>query len=243
MTDYVAGRIPVLACLEARKRAPRKLYLLESGRGLEPIRQAAQGIPIETCPRRDLDERAQGLVHQGVVLEAAPLPVHNADAWIRAESLPAQALIVVLDGVEDPHNFGAIVRSAAAFGAQAVLFGKDRAAPVSPAAVKSAAGGMEYVDLVRAANLVRALEALKQHQVWVAGLDADGATPLSAVDFEGRWAVVIGSEGRGMHRLTRQACDWVVHIPMPGPLSSLNASVSAGIALAAYAGRLPQCPA
>ncbi len=230
-SDYVYGRLPVLECLRARKRPARKLFLLRDAKGFGEIQKAAARIPVETCTRAGLDKLTHGGLHQGVVLEAGPLPVIALADWL--EACPAKdAIAVLLDGIEDPHNFGAIVRSAAACGAGAVVFAKDRAAPLSPAAVKSAAGGMEYVTLVRVTNLVRAIDTLKQSGFWIAGLDPDSEQLLWEADLTGRIALVIGSEGKGMRRLVRERCDHRLRIPLKGPITSLNASVSAGIALA-----------
>lgn len=230
MADRIIGRIPVLECLRARRRAPRRLYVLSGAKGLEEILAAAAHVPVEERPRIQLDQLARGAVHQGVILDADPLPLYRLEDWVRQE-FPSEVIVIVLDGVEDPHNFGAIVRSAAACGARAVVFGKDRAAPVSSASMKSATGAMEYVDLVVAANLARALELLKQSGFWVAGLDACGDKRLWDADLKGRVAIVVGSEGRGMRRLVAERCDFTVSIPLTGPITSLNASVSAAVAL------------
>lgn len=230
MADRIIGRIPVLECLRARKRAPRRLYVLSGAKGLEDILAAAGDLPIEERPRAQLDQLAGGAVHQGVVLDADPLPLFRLEEWARRK-FPSDAVVVVLDGIEDPHNFGAIVRSAAACGAIAVIFGKDRAAPVSPASMKSATGAMEYVDLVVAANIARTLELLKQAGFWVAGLDAHGEKRLWEADLTGRIALVVGSEGAGMRRLVTERCDFTVSIPLTGPITSLNASVSAAVVL------------
>lgn len=227
----VVGRIPALECLRGGKRKPRRLYLLESGKDLETIRAAAKGVSIETRNRKDLDSLSGNVVHQGVVLEADPLPVLSVEEWLPS-LVGNDAVAVVLDGVEDPHNFGAIVRNAAAFGANAVIFTKDRAAPLSPAALKSAAGAMEYVDLVRATNLSRALAALKDANFWIAGLLPNGKDNLWKTDLTGRIALVIGGEGKGLRRLTAENCDFQVAIPLAGPLESLNASAAAAVALA-----------
>lgn len=226
----VTGRIPVQEALRAGKRKAHCLYYLESGEGLEAIFEAAASIHAEACDRDTLDRLAEGLPHQGVVLDAEPLPIRRAEDWT-AKTFPRDAIAVVLDGVTDPHNFGAIVRSAAACGACGVVFAKDRAAPVSTAATKSAAGGMEYVDLVQATNLARALDLLKKAGFWVAGLDEDGDRLLWETDLTGRIALVVGSEGEGMRRLTRERCDFVARIPLDGSLPSLNASASAAVAL------------
>ncbi len=231
MSDRVVGRIPVLECLRTRKRAARKLFLLESAKGVRAIREAAARIPVEECARRDLDDLADGVVHQGVVLEADPLPVVPLADWVK-RTLPSDAVVAILDGIEDPHNFGAIVRSAAACGACAVVFAKDRAAPISPASVKSAAGAMEHVDLVRAGNLARGLDMLKTAGFWIAGLEADAPQLIWEADLTGRVGLVIGGEGKGVRRLVRERCDFLVRIPLSGAITSLNASVSAGIALA-----------
>jgi 23S rRNA (guanosine2251-2'-O)-methyltransferase len=229
--DWIPGRIPALECLRARKRKPHKLLLLQGAKGLETLREAARDIPVIERTRVELDQILPDALHQGVLLQADPLPVENADAWTRRH-FPPDCVIVALDGVQDPHNFGAIVRSAAACGAHAVLFGKDRAAPISPAAVKSAAGGVEYVDLVRASNLVRSIEALKEAGFWIAALDAHGPKPLWDADLTGRIVLLIGSEGKGIRRLPAERCDFRLSIPLSGPITSLNASVSAAIALA-----------
>ena len=164
-------------------------------------------------------------------MEAPPLPVLTLQDWL-SKPLPADAMVVVLDGVEDPHNFGAIVRTAAACGVLAIIFGKDRAAPLSSAAVKAAAGAMEYIDLVQVTNISRALEALKKAEFWVAAFAEDAEKTLWEADLRGRIALVLGSEGQGIRRLVREHCDWRLRIPLPGPITTLNVSVSAAIALA-----------
>jgi 23S rRNA (guanosine2251-2'-O)-methyltransferase len=226
----VAGRIPVLECLRAGKRPARRLFLLEGGKDLGAIRHAARLIPVQTCNRQQLDRMTNGATHQGVVLEADPLPLHDLKDWL--PHAPADALLVLLDRIEDPHNLGAIARSAAACGATALVFGRDHAAPLSLAAVKAAAGALEYLDLVQVSSLIRAVEALQGAGFRVIGLDADAEADLWAVSLGGRAAILIGSEGEGIRPLLRQRCDTLARIPIRGPITSLNASVSAGIALA-----------
>lgn len=230
-SEYVYGKIPVLECLRAGKRPARKIFLLHGSKGLEEIKRAASGVPKKICSRDELDELTEGSLHQGVLLEAGALPIRTASEWL--PSVPTKdAIVILLDGIEDPHNFGAIVRSAAACGACGVIFTKDRSAPLSPAAVKSAAGGVEYVDLVRATNLVQTIDLLKRDGFWIAGLDPDSDKLIWDVDLTGRIGLVVGSEGKGMRRLVREHCDHLVRIPLEGPITSLNASVSAGVALA-----------
>jgi len=229
--EKVVGRIPVLESLRAGRRAPRRLFVLRGAAGLEDIRAAA-AIPVEEVTREDLDRLAPGLVHQGVVLEVDPLRVFELRDWLEKKPLAAGDFLIVLDGIEDPHNFGAIIRTAAACGAAGVLFGKDRAAPLSPAVFKAAAGGIEYVDLIQVTNLARSLRQLKDAGFWVAALEANAEQILWDADLRGRMALVIGGEGRGIRRLVRENCDLEVRIPISGPITSLNASVSAAIAMA-----------
>lgn len=233
MAEWVAGRIPVLECLRAGRRTPYRLCALDGAKGIGDILKAARGLPVEPVDKRTLDKLVPNQVHQGVVLEAAPLPRADLRAWI--ETAPADALALVLDEIEDPHNFGAIVRSASAFGAHGVVFGVHRSAPLSVAAQKAAAGAMEYVDLIEETNLAQALDTLKQAGFWVAGLDAEGDVSLWDADMKGRVALVVGNEGRGLRRLVRKHCDYLARIPIGGPISSLNASVSAAVALAEWA--------
>lgn len=229
--DRIYGRQPVLECLRAGRRRAYKLYLLQDARGIEAIVAAAASVPVEHCGRRDLDRLTDDGTHQGVVLEVDPLPVASADSWDLG-LLPQEAIVVVLDGVEDPRNFGAIARSACAFGALALVFGKDRAAPLSAAACKSAAGALEHLTLIQATNLVRAIDRLKESEFWVYALDADADGALWRTNLRGRVAIVIGAEGKGVRRLVREHCDSALSIPLSGPIASLNASTAAAIALA-----------
>ncbi|MBP8132406.1 MAG: 23S rRNA (guanosine(2251)-2'-O)-methyltransferase RlmB [Candidatus Hydrogenedentes bacterium] len=228
--EIVYGRNPVLECLRARRRAARRLLLLRDAKGLDALIEAAAGLSIAYAARQELDRFAGGGAHQGAVLEAEPLPVLELRDRLAAET--GHALFVALDGVEDPQNFGAIVRSASACGASAVIFTRDRAAPLSPAMVKAAAGAVEHVPLVRVTNLVRAIETVQGAGFWVSALDAAGDKLLWDVDLTGRTMLIIGGEGKGVRRLVRERCDHLLRIPITGPITSLNASVSAGIALA-----------
>jgi 23S rRNA (guanosine2251-2'-O)-methyltransferase len=229
--ELVTGRIPVLECLRARRRPAKKLYLLATGKGLDELREAARSIPVVNATRDELDRISGEQMHQGAVLQAGPLPLVDLSVWLERDLGP-QPFCAVLDEVEDPHNFGAIVRSAAALGAGAVIFGKDRAAPLSPAALKSAAGAMEHIPLIQVVNIARALDDLKKANFWCAALDAVADKDLWHADLKGRTAIVIGNEGDGLRRLVRETCDYTLRIPIAGPITSLNASVSAALALA-----------
>ena len=167
-------------------------------------------------------------------VESSSLPrvcLGAAPRWLPRAAAP-DAFLVILDGIEDPRNFGGIVRSAVAFGAAGVLFTKDRAAPVTAATAKAAAGALEYIDLVRVTNLVRALKQLQDAGFWSAAFDASATQALWDANLGGRMALVIGSEGKGVRRLVLDHCDLRLAIPIGGPITSLNASVSAAVALA-----------
>ena len=230
-SDLVFGRNSVLECLRAGRRRAQVLHLVAGGEDLNAIREAAHGVTIVETSRAELDRLTKGGVHQGVVLEANSLPHYDLKTWL-AKPIAKDAVAVILDGVTDPHNLGAIARSAVAMGAAALILPEDRAAPLTPAAVKAASGAMEHIDLIRVTNLSRAIGQIKEHEFWIAALDPEGEKTLWEADLGGRIGLVIGSEGSGLRRLVRESCDFAVRIPLPGPIPSLNASVSAAIALA-----------
>lgn len=230
-TEMVPGRLPALACLQAKKRSVKKLYLYKNSQTAAEFEGFLPADKIVYADKQQLDNLTGGILHQGVVLHAEALPLLCLEDWLIRHDRP-DCVLLVLDCIEDPQNFGAIVRSAAACGASGVLFQKDRAAPVSPAAVKAAAGGMEYVDLIQVTNLTRSLQQLQESGFWTAGLDGEAKTTLWSADLTGRIALIIGNEGAGIRRLVLKQCDFQLAIPLSGEVASLNASVAAGIALA-----------
>jgi 23S rRNA (guanosine2251-2'-O)-methyltransferase len=176
-----------------------------------------------------LDRLARGGAHQGVIAEARDsdrLDVHDLIA--RARGAP---LLVVLDGIEDPHNLGAILRTVDAAGADGVVRQSRRAAPLGGAAAKSSAGAVAHVPIAEVVNIARALETLKAAGIWTVGLAGDASKPYDEIDFTLPTALVVGAEGGGLRRLVRERCDWLVSIPMHGHVDSLNVSVAAGVAL------------
>jgi len=194
-------------------------------------------LPPQIAGREDL-ERAlpPGAVHQGVALLVEPLPTADLEAVLPAEG---PAVVVALDQVTDPQNLGGILRSAAGFGALAVVT-QDRHAPgVTPALAKAASGALEAVPLVQVNNLVRALEDLKKRGFWVVGLDAEADEPLSALDAGPRVVLLLGAEGAGLRRLTKETCDFLATIPLQGPVASLNVGTAAAIGLYELLGRGP----
>lgn len=214
-----------------------RLYLAD---GKVPPRSAAElfsrardaGIRVEKLPRERLDSLAEGGVHQGVVAELrqyayADLP----DLLEAAQEKGEPALVVLLDGIQDPHNLGAIVRSAHALGAHGVVIGKDRAAQVTGAVSKASAGAIEHVPVARVVNLSRALEELKEAGLWTVAADPRGTQELWEAKLDGPLAVVVGAEGAGVRPGVLEHCDFRLRIPMAGKVGSLNASVSAALVL------------
>jgi 23S rRNA (guanosine2251-2'-O)-methyltransferase len=171
------------------------------------------------------------VTHQGVVAEVLPLAPWSEDDLVGALGDAKAPLILALDGVQDPHNLGACLRTADACGALAVVVPKDRAANLSPVVSKVAAGAAETVPLVTVTNLVRTLKLLKEAQLWVTGTDAEAPVTAAEVDFTGGTVLVMGAEGGGLRQLTRQTCDYMVRLPQLGAVESLNVSVAAGMLL------------
>ena len=198
-------------------------------------RAAADGLPVETVDRATIDRMLPAdAVHQGLAARVEPLPEPDLEDQLDALADRPQATLLLLDRITDPHNVGAILRSAAAFGAAAVVLTERHAAPESGSLAKAASGALEHLPLIRVGNLARALEAIKAAGFWVVGLAADAERPLAAVIEPGRIALVLGAEGEGMRRLTRERCDLLARLPTGGPISQLNVFIRnrcAGMAL------------
>lgn len=211
-----------------------RVWLRTGNRRLHSLEEqlASAGISVEHADDRSLDKLAGKVRHQGVVAEFHPrAPIDEKGLETLIEHSPESALLLVLDGVQDPHNLGACLRSAAAAGATAVVIPSNRAAGLTPAVRRAAAGATEVVALAVVTNLARCLRMLADHGLWRIGLEAGSPHSLFDTCLAGPLALVLGGEERGLRRLTREHCDQLVHIPMPGAMESLNVSVSAGIAL------------
>jgi 23S rRNA (guanosine2251-2'-O)-methyltransferase len=191
-----------------------------------------QGITLERLSREQLDDKVQGR-HQGVVAEVRPGELKWDETALNQllDSLDQPALLLVLDGVTDPHNLGACLRSADAAGVHAVIVPKDNAADLTPAVRKVACGAAEVVPFVRVSNLARTLEGLKQRGIWLFGAAGEADKTIYNNDLTGPMALIMGSEGAGLRRLTREVCDYLVKLPMAGSVSSLNVSVATGVCL------------
>jgi len=233
--SYVFGLHAVAALLESSPARVRALYVQRGRRdqrmGTLVEAARAQGVRVETADKRWLDRRAEGS-HQGVLADCHDLALSDEkDLEARWPTMRQPVLLLVLDGVADPRNLGACLRSANAAGVDAVLLPRRRSAPLNAAALKTAAGGAEDLLLVEVANLARRLEWLKDQGVWVVGTAADAADNWIQADVAGNCAIVLGGEGDGMRALTRKTCDQLVRLPMRGSVQSLNVSVAAGILL------------
>jgi 23S rRNA (guanosine2251-2'-O)-methyltransferase len=224
----LSGIHPVAEALRAGNPLDRVLVAQGAGgpRVQEIIDLARRAsIPVRFEPRSALDRLAGSSAHQGVVALSAARKYADIDAAAGAE------MVVVLDGVEDPHNLGAIMRTAHAAGAGSIIIPERRAAGLTDVVAKAAAGALEHLPVVRVTNINRALEDLKERGFWIYGLDERGAEDYSRTDYSSPAAFVLGGEGKGLHEQVRKHCDLLVRIPMAGKISSLNVSVAAGVVL------------
>jgi 23S rRNA (guanosine2251-2'-O)-methyltransferase len=231
--DVLYGRNSVLEALRAGRKVSRVL-IADGSHGLDNLVAEARRrrIPFEIHDRRELDRRA-GDHHQGVIAEADPFTyAHPDDLLASAEEHSETPLLLALDSLQDPQNFGTLLRTAQAVGAHGVLVPEHRAVGVTPAVSNASAGAVEHLRVARVTNLARSLGQLKSRGVWVYGLTVDADTAYWDVDLSGPLALVVGSEGSGLGRLVREACDVLVRIPMAdGAIQSLNASVAGSLVL------------
>jgi len=228
---------PVRELLRAGGEGIAELWLAEGagrGRAFDELTRLSRrtAAKVRTAPRQKLDRLAGSQAHQGVVAVVSDYRYRDLDELIAAAGASGEPpLLVLLDGVEDPQNLGAIVRSAHALGAHGVVIPRDRAAGVTPAAAKASAGAVEHCPVARVVNLTQTLERLKGLGIWSVAADAEGERPLPEVDLTGPVALVVGGEGRGVRPLVKRTCDHIARIPMAGQVASLNASVAAAIVL------------
>ena len=230
------GIHPVREALRAGR--PLEKVLIAKGAGGPRIQEIvdlcrAQSIPVRFEPREALDRASRGVSHQGVVAFGAARDYADLDAAIADAKL-----VVVLDGVEDPHNLGAIIRTAHAAGANAVIVPERRAAPLTETAARAAAGALEYLKIARVNNISQCLERLKHDAFWIYGLDERGGEEYDHVEFGQPTAFVLGGEGKGLHQGVQKHCDVLIRIPMAGAVSSLNVSVAAGVVLFEWSRRV-----
>ena len=242
--QYIYGIHAVDSLLRQNPKTVQRLWV-QQGRDDKRITALLelaqnQGVPVAREPKNDLDEMVKGR-HQGVVAETLNTPVHGevhqanllqeADLMRLVEEKDGPMLILVLDGVTDPHNLGACLRSADAAGVDAVVVPKDKSADLTPTVRKVACGAAEVVPFARVTNISRTLGSLKERGVWIFGTAGEAEKSIYDNDLSGSMALVMGAEGAGMRRLTREHCDFLIKLPMAGSVSSLNVSVATGICL------------
>ncbi|MEA3377559.1 MAG: 23S rRNA (guanosine(2251)-2'-O)-methyltransferase RlmB [Chloroflexota bacterium] len=237
MREALYGRNAVYETLRARRRDFYKLSLAEGIRETDIVDQIVHlaqqaNVPIESVDRQALD-RFGNFSHQGVVLEASEYPYSSLDQMFElAQSDDEPPLFLLLDLLKDPHNVGSLLRTAEAVGVHGIVIQRRRAVDITPTVVHTSVGAVEHLRVAQVTNLVRTLGWLKDQRVWVAGMEAvRGAQRYDRADLSGSLAVVVGSEGKGMRRLVRERCDFLVQLPMRGAITSLNASVAGSVVL------------
>jgi 23S rRNA (guanosine2251-2'-O)-methyltransferase len=226
----IYGLNPVLEAIRAGRAVAVAVTERPAGRVLDVVKLAEErGVAVRRVSTEVLHHMTGGRAHQGVAAEVEGLPEHTVSELVReAAGIP---LILVLDGIEDPQNLGAILRTADAAGVDGIVRQTRHAARLGPAAAKSSAGAIAHVRIAPVVNIARALEELKGAGVWTVGLASDAERLYTEMDFSGPTALVVGAEGTGLRRLVRERCDWLAAIPMAGRVGSLNVSVAAGVAL------------
>lgn len=232
--EAIAGIHPV----EEALRSGREIRAIHLSESIDPSKlrsivagAAERGIPIQRSGRDELDRLAAGRLHQGVVAVASILRYATLDTVLARAAKSPPPLIVVLDQVQDPQNFGAIVRTAETAGSHGVVVAGRRAAPLTGAVARASAGAVEHLPVARVPNLANAINLLKKNEIWVVGVDLDGETMWTRFDYTLPVALVFGGEHRGIRRLVSEYCDVRVRLPVRGRVASLNVSVAAGIVL------------
>jgi 23S rRNA (guanosine2251-2'-O)-methyltransferase len=236
--EWIYGRNPVEEALAAGRRTASEIVLPAYFAGeddqIARIRDEAlsRRLIVRTMERDRLDKLTRYGHHQGVALKTTGYPYVGFEEILRKVEADENALIVVLDHLEDPQNVGSILRSACAVGAAGVIIPEDRACGITPAVVRASAGGAEHMSVAHVVNLPRAMEELKSAGLWFTGLDwGEDAKTYTDIDFRGRTGLVVGAEGNGISRLVRENCDFIAELPMPGGFESLNAGVATAITL------------
>lgn len=234
MEDKIIGRNPVLEAIKAGRSIDK--ILIKKGKyegSIIPVVKKAKeaGIIIQETERSKLDAVAEGGNHQGVIAYVSAYEyVSVADILNKAKEKGEAPFVIICDKITDPHNLGAIIRTANCVGAHGVIIPKRGSAGLNSAAVKTSAGAVEYTGVAKVTNISDTIEKLKKEGLWIAAADMDGQ-PMYEVDLKGALGIVIGSEGEGVSRLVKEKCDFIVSIPMRGEINSLNASVAAGVVM------------
>lgn len=232
-TDKIVGRNPVMEALKSGREIDKILIAkgTEGGSLIKIIGKAKdKGIPIQYVERQKLNELSEDNVHQGIIATVAAYEYRDFEDIIEeAKKKNKDPFILVLDEIEDPHNLGSIMRTADAVGVDGIIIPKRRSVGLTATVAKSSAGAIEYVPVAKVSNIAQTIDRIKEMGIWVAGADMSGNEEHYNTDLKGPLALVIGSEGRGISRLIKEKCDYLVKLPMVGQVSSLNASVAAAV--------------
>lgn len=232
--NYIEGRNAVLEALKAELTMDKLYIATDLKDKLRDITKLAkdQGVVISAVDRRKLDAMSSTKNHQGVIASMSAVEYITVEEILKkAEEKDEKPFIIVCDGITDPHNLGAIIRSAESAGAHGIIIPKRRAVGINAVVSKSSAGALAHIGVCKVSNIAQTIEKLKDLGVWIFGADANGDTNLYQADFKGATAIVIGSEGEGMSKIVEKSCDFLVSIPMNGKVNSLNASVACGVLL------------
>ncbi|MDF7679994.1 23S rRNA (guanosine(2251)-2'-O)-methyltransferase RlmB [Enterobacteriaceae bacterium ESL0689] len=235
MSEMIYGIHAVQALLERAPERFKQIYILKDreDKRLLPLIHSLekQGVVIHVANRQFLDQKSEGAVHQGIIADVKPGRQYQENDLADLLALHERPFLLILDGVTDPHNLGACLRSADAAGVHAVIVPRDRSAPLNATAKKVACGAAESIPLIRVTNLARTLRFLQGENIWIVGTAGEADHTLYQSNMTGALALVMGAEGEGMRRLTREHCDELISIPMAGCVSSLNVSVATGVCL------------
>ncbi len=232
--EWIVGRHPVMEAIQAGREI-NKIWINKQGQGLSPdvMNQLRERrITVQFVPRQKLDQLAGEERHQGIVASVAAHDYADLDdLFKRAEERGEDPFFIMLDGLEDPHNLGSVLRTADAVGAHGVIIPKNRAVGLTSVVAKASTGAIEYIPVVRVTNLARTMKELKERGVWFVGTAADAPKDYKEMEANLPLCLVIGNEGKGMSRLVKESCDFLIKIPMRGHVTSLNASVATGLLL------------
>ena len=236
MSEYIVGRNPVIEHLQRGTQVVEKIWIAKghTHSRIQYIVTMAKkaGVPIKHCRRRELDRLEPSVPHQGVIAFVSPTHYNDLSSILaKIERSEHNALLIVLDNIQDPRNLGAILRTAEAVNADAVIIPKNRAVGITAAVHKASAGASAYVPIVKVPNIAHTIDTLKNRGIWVAGAAEEASCSYTDADFRGPLCLVLGSEGKGLRRLVKQKCDYLVHLPMLGKIDSLNVSVATGVLL------------
>jgi len=236
MENILYGIQPVLEVLKAKRPALKRIFIFEGHQNpaLRHLQELAEerGVPVQVQSKDRLTRMVKGEHHQGVVGVLADSLYASWEDLLKAIPFKGKwGRVLILDGIEDPQNFGSLIRTAGACGVAGIIIPKDRAVGLTPAAIKASAGAIAHIPVVRVTNLANSLEGLKKEGFWIVGADARGERNLYDMRFDINVGVVIGSEGKGIRPLIRSKCDFTVSIPMEGKVSSLNAAIAGAIIL------------